>query len=315
MLELPRGFTATQLAGGFGLVGEHALSGRIQESFLGRLEALPAETRLLLLVAAAEPVGDPLLVWGAAERLGIDASAAAAAATEGLLAIGERVTFRHPLVRSAVYRSASPQERSAVHQALAEVTDAQVDPDRRAWHPPQRQPDPEAVAVSWSGQRPGPGARGLARRRISAALARLAGVGARGPTARWPPRRPACRRARSMRRSGCWPQPRRVTGRLQNARAELLRGQIAFASSVGSDAPPLLLKAAQRLERLDPKLARETYLDAWGAALFAGRLALLEVSRAARSAPPPAHPPRPSDLLLDGLATLITDGHIAAAPC
>ena len=318
LLELPRGFTATQLAGGFGLVGEHALPGRIQESFLRRLEALPAETRLLLLVAAAEPVGDPLLVWGAAERLGIDASSGPAAATEGLLAIGERVTFRHPLVRSAVYRSASPQERSTVHQALAEVTDAQVDPDRRAWHLAAAATGPdEAVALELERS----AGRAQARGGLAAAAAFLQrSLALTRDRARRTDR--ALAAAQASLQAGAFDAALRLLAtaeagsldELQNARAELLRGQIAFASSVGSDAPPLLLKAAQRLERLDPKLARETYLDAWGAALFAGRLALLEVSRAARSAPPPAHPPRPSDLLLDGLATLITDGHTAAAP-
>src|SRR5918994_3861756 len=134
ILELPRGLAATQLPGAFGLAGAHALSGRIEESFLRRLEALPEETRLLLLVAAAEPVDDPLLVWRAAERLGIGLSGATAEDTEGLLAIGERVAFLHPLVRSAVYRSASLGERRAVHRTLAQVTDAEVDADRRAWH-------------------------------------------------------------------------------------------------------------------------------------------------------------------------------------
>jgi len=318
LLELPRGFTATQLAGGFGLVGEHALSGRIQESFLRRLGALAAETRLLLLVAAAEPVGDPLLVWGAAERLGTDASAAAAAATEGLLAIGERVTFRHPLVRSAVYRSASPQERSTVHQALAEVTDAQVDADRRAWHLAAAATGPdEAVALELERS----AGRAQARGGLAAAAAFLQrSLALTRDRARRTDR--ALAAAQASLQAGAFDAALRLLAtaeagsldEFQTARAELLRGQIAFASGVGSDAPPLLLKAAQRLERLDPKLARETYLDAWGAALFAGRLALLEVSRAARSAPPPAHPPRPSDLLLDGLATLITDGPTAAAP-
>ena len=104
---------------------------------------------------------------------------------------------------------------------------------------------------------------------------------------------------------------------LQRARAELLRGQIAFSSNIGSDAPPLLLSAARRMERLDVELARETYLDAWGAAMFAGRLAstggLIEVSRAIRAAPQAALEPHPSDLLLDALALLITEGRTAAA--
>jgi hypothetical protein len=134
LLELPRALAATQLPAGFGLEGAYPLPGRIEESFLLRLEALPDEARRLLLVAAAEPGDDPLLVWRAAEQLGVGPSAAAADETEGLLAIGERVMFRHPLVRSAVYRSAAVQERRAVHLALAEATDRDVDPDRRAWH-------------------------------------------------------------------------------------------------------------------------------------------------------------------------------------
>ena len=142
LLELPRGLTAAQLAGGFGLLGAQALSGRIEESFARRLEALPEEAQRLLLVAAAEPAGDPLLVWRAAERLGISAAATVDTETDGLLTLGEQVTFRHPLVRSAVYRSAAAEERRAVHLALADVTDRQIDPDRRAWH--------LAVAATWT---------------------------------------------------------------------------------------------------------------------------------------------------------------------
>jgi hypothetical protein len=134
ILELPRALAAANLPGGFGLDGAGASPGHIEESFLRRLEALPHDARMLLLVAAAEPVDDPLLVWRAAGELGIASAQAAAEPAEGLLAIDEHVRFRHPLVRSAVYRSATPQDRRRVHLALAKATDARVDPDRRAWH-------------------------------------------------------------------------------------------------------------------------------------------------------------------------------------
>jgi hypothetical protein len=138
LLELPRGLTAAELAGGFGPPDAPGLSGRIEDSFRRRLAGLSAETQRLLLVAAADPVGDPVLVWRAAGRLGLGVQAAAN--TDGLLAIGARVTFRHPLVRSVVYRAASPEERQAVHRALADATDPRVDPDRRAWHLAQATP-------------------------------------------------------------------------------------------------------------------------------------------------------------------------------
>src|SRR5919107_795431 len=134
LLELPRQLSATQLPGGFGLLGAAELTGRIEQSFLDRLQNLPKDARQLLLVAAAEPTDDPLLVWRAAERLGIPPSAAAATDAEGLLAIDSSVRFRHPLVRSAIYRSAAAHERRAAHVALGEATDPHVDPDRRAWH-------------------------------------------------------------------------------------------------------------------------------------------------------------------------------------
>ena len=134
LLELPRGLTAAQLAGGFGLLNAEAMTGRIEESFVRRLDPLSDETRRLLLVAAAEPLGDPMLLWRACERLSIPPEAADAARLEGLLAIGHRVTFRHPLVRSAVYKAAAVADRRAAHLALAEATDREIDPDRRAWH-------------------------------------------------------------------------------------------------------------------------------------------------------------------------------------
>jgi DNA-binding CsgD family transcriptional regulator len=321
ILELPRGLATTQVPGWFTPLGTDALSGRIEKSFLHRLEALPEQARLLLLLAAAEPVDDPLLVWRAAERLGIAPSAAAAQETEGLLAIDERVTFPHPLVRSAVYRSASPHERRAVHLALAEVTDAEVDADRRAWHLAAAAPGPDEEVASELERSAG---RARARGGLAAAAAFLRRAAA---LTRDPERRVerALAAAHASLHAGAFDAAlgllaaaeTAVLDELQRVRVEVLRGQIASASA-GTEAPAQLLKAAKRLEPLDLDLARETYLDAWGAALFAGSLAsagnLLDVSRAARSAPRPPHPPRPSDLLLDGLAQLITEGRTAAAP-
>ena len=322
LLELPRGLTAAQWAGGFGLLGARALSGRIEESFTRRLDTLPEEARWLLLVAAAEPVGDPLLVWRATERLGIAAAAVIDTDTDGLLTLGEQVMFRHPLVRSAVYRSAPAEQRRAVHLALAEVTDRQVDPDRRAWHLAAAASGPDEEVASELERSAG---RAQARGGLAAAAAFLQrSVALTGDPARRVDRALAAARANLY--AGAFDAALRMVvvaeagapDDLQRARAELLRGQIAFSSNIGSDGPTLLLSAAQRLERLDVELARETYLDAWGAAMFAGRLAstgnLRDVSRVARSAPQPTDRPHPSDLLLDGLAELTTEGRAAAAP-
>src|SRR5215203_32195 len=321
LLELPRGLTARQLAGGFGLLGAQALTGRIEESFVRRLEALSDDARRLLLVAAAEPVGDPLLLWRACERLGIAVSAVDAE-TDGLLALGERVAFRHPLVRSAVYRTATREQRREVHLALAEATDRSVDPDRRAWHLATASAGPDEPVAAALEQSAG---RAQARGGLAAAAAFLhrSVVLSGDPKQRV---RRALAAAQASLDAGMFEDALELLAvaeastpdELQMAHVELLKGQIAFASSMGPTAPPLLLNAAQRLERLDPELARETYLDAWGAALFAGRFAsagsLVEVSRAARSAPRPTRPLQASDLLLDGWATLFTEGRAAAAP-
>ena len=321
LLELPRGLTARQLAGGFGLVEAQGLAGRIEESFVRRVETLSDDARRLLLVAAAEPVGDPLLLLAASERLGIAVSAVDAE-TDGLLALGERVTFRHPLVRSAVYRTATREQRREVHLALAEATDGSVDPDRRAWHLATAAAGPNEPVAAALEQSAG---RAQARGGLAAAAAFLhrSVVLSGDPKQRV---RRALAAAQASLHAGIFEGALELLAlveastpdELQMAHVELLRGQIAFASSMGTAAPPLLLKAAKRLERLDPELARETYLDAWGAALFAGRFAsagsLVEVSRAATSAPRPTRPLRPSDLLLDGLTTLVTEGRAAAAP-
>jgi DNA-binding CsgD family transcriptional regulator len=327
LLELPRGVTPAELAGGFGLPSVPGLpgmpgsSGRIEESFRRRVEVLPAATQRLMLVAAAEPAGDPALVWRAAERLGIGAEAIAPAADAGLLVIGERVTFRHPLVRSAVYRAALPPDRRAAHQALAGATDPQADPDRRAWHRAQATPGPDEDVASEL-------ERSASRAQARGGLAAAAAFLERAAALTLDPARRAGRAltaAQAKYQAGAFHETLRLlaaaeTGpldELQRARADLLRGQIAFSSGRGSDAPPLLLKAARQFEPLDPRLARETYLDALAAATFAGRLALgggmREVAEAARMAPPP-RPARGSDLLLDGLALLTCEGYPAGAP-
>ena len=321
LLELPRGLTARQLAGGFGLVEAQGLAGRIEESFVRRVETLSDDARRLLLVAAAEPVGDPLLLLAASDRLGI-ALSATDAETDGLLVLGERVTFRHPLVRSAVYGAATREQRREVHLALAEATDGSVDPDRRAWHLASAAAGPNEPVAEALEQSAG---RAQARGGLAAAAAFLhrSVVLTSDPTQRV---RRALAAAQASLHAGGFEDALALLAsaeastpdELQAAHVELLRGQIAFASSLGTAAPSLLLSAARRFERLDPELARETYLDAWGAALFAGGLAsagsLVEVSRAAMSAPRPTRPLRPSDLLLDALCTLVTEGRAAAAP-
>jgi DNA-binding CsgD family transcriptional regulator len=322
LLELPRGLTPVQLAGGFGLPFATPLPSRIQDSFRRQLDALPDPTRRLMLVAAADPSGDPVLVRRAAGRLGIPALAAGPAVEAGLLEFRAQVWFRHPLVRSAAYRSASPQDRQEVHLALAEVTDLRIDPDRRAWHRARAAaaPDEEVAAALESSA-----GRARARGGLAAAAAFLErAVMLTADPARRTERALAAAQA-SLQAGACGKAHELLViaeagpaDELQAGRADLLHGQATFVSGLGSDAAPLLLKAAKRLEQLDLGLARETYLSAWMAAMFAGRLAgagdLLEVSRAARALPAPAGPPRPADLILDGLALLVTDGPAAAAP-
>jgi DNA-binding CsgD family transcriptional regulator len=318
LLELPRGLTPDELAGGFGLPDAPGLSGRIEDSFQRRVARLPADTRRLLLVAAADPVGDPVLVWRAAGRLGIGFQAASE--TDGLLAIGARVTFRHPLVRSAVYRTASPADRQAVHRALADATDPEIDPDRRAWHLAQATPGfDEDVAAELERSAGGAQARGG----LAAAAAFLERAAVLTPE---PSRRAgrALAAAQAKHQAGAFDAALRLIAiaesgpldEVQHAGVDLLRGQIAL--SRGSDAPPLLLKAAKRFEPLDERLARETYLDALTAVFSPGMLtsdeSVMETARAARAAPPSSQPPRASDLLLDGLALLITDRYAAGTP-
>jgi DNA-binding CsgD family transcriptional regulator len=320
LLELPRELSSASLAGGFALPGGLPLPSRIEASFGRRVEQLPTETQRLLLVAAAEPIGDPELLRRAAAELGIPMEAAAPSEADDLMVVGTQVNFRHPLLRSAIYRAATPEERRDAHGALAAATDPEVDPDRRAWHRAQAALDPDedvAAELELSGGRaqacgglaaeaafleraaaltPEPGRR--ARRALDAARAkRLAGL----------PRAASTLLATA------------ATGpldELDGAMVQRLRGQIALDLSRGGEAAPLLLDSARQLESLDVALARETHLEAIWAASVAGRLGggVSDAAEAARAAPPAPDPPRVTDLLVDGLAVRFTEGYAASAP-
>ncbi|WP_416982622.1 ATP-binding protein [Streptomyces sp. T028] len=322
LLELPHGLTAAELAGGFGRPDAWPLSSQIEQGFLRRVQSLPAETQRLLFTAAAEPVGDVTLLRRAAERLGIDVDAAASHADAAeLITLGTRVRFRHPLVRSAVYRAASPDDRREVHQALADATDARLDPDRRAWHlAAAASGADEAVAAELERS----AGRAQARGGIAAAAAFLQ----RAATLTQDPARRterAVAAARAKLQAGAFEPAATLLAtaeagpldELGHARIDVLRAEIAFSQNRGSEAPALLLAAADRFGRLDVTLARDTYLNAVAAAIFAGRLArgpgLREVGRAARGAPP-RQLPRVPDLLLDAVAVRLTDGYAACAP-
>ena len=323
LLELPRGLTPTQLAGGFGLPATAPLSAGIEDGYARWLATLPADARRLLLVAAADPVGDPALVWRAAKRLGIPESAAHIVESEQLLSLSPRVVFRHPLVRSAVYGAARMDERREVHRALAEATDPGIDPDRRAWHRAQATATPDEEVA---GELERSAERAQARGGLAAAAAFLERAVALTPE---PSRRAqrALAAAQAKSEAGALDDAlglletaesgAAVDGVLR-ARVHLLRGQIAFAARRGSDAAPLLLAAARELEAVDPNLARATYLEALSAALFAGRLAhgggVVEISEAALAGPPPPETAQPSDLLLQGLAVQFTEGYAAGTP-
>ena len=323
LLELPRGFTVAELAGGFGFPGAVPLAGSIEENFRRRISVLPHQTRRLLLLVAADPTGDPALAWRAAGRLGIGADAAAPAADAGLAEFGTRVRFRHPLARSAAYRSAQAQDRQEAHRALAEVTDQQLDPDRRAWHRAQAAPGPdEEVAAELE--------RSAGRARARGGLGAAAAFLKQAATLTLDPAQRAGRAlaaAQAKIQAGAFDMARDLLAMaesgplsdLQQASVDVMRAQLAFITSRGGDAPVLLLKAARRLEPIDSDLSRATYLDALLAAIFAGRLAspggdVLEVARAASAAPPPQRPPRAPDLLLDGTAAGLHVGYAAGVP-
>jgi DNA-binding CsgD family transcriptional regulator len=323
LIELTRGLSPAQLAGGFGLPRALSLEGRIEERFLARLEKLPPDTRRLVLTAAAEPSGDPVVLWRAAHRMGLSRPVLTLEPAEeaGLLDLGTRVRFRHPLVRSAIYRAASPEQRRDVHRALAEATDGAVDPDARAWHLAEAASGPdERVAADLERS----AERAQARGGLAAAAAFLEHASALTIE-------PSLRADRALAgaqtnvQAGALGAAQNLLAtvesgplsELQQARADLVRAQLAFVTSRGNNAAPLLLNAAKRLEPIAPDLARAIYPDALSAAIFAGRLAapggsLLDVARAASAAP--AHAPGAVDLFINGLAVTVTEGYAAGSP-
>ena len=322
LLEVPRGLSPSELAGGFGLPDVTPLPNLIEQSFLRRLDPLPADTRRLLLTAAAEPVGDAALLWRAAAWLGLEADAATPAQAARLIDFGALVRFRHPIVRSAVYRAATLPDRQQAHRALAEATDPASDPDRRAWH---RSQAASGADEDVAGDLERSADRARARGGVAAAAAFLERATELTPDAADRGRRALA--AAQAKFESAAPQAAQALlaiaetcplDELQTARLAHLRAQIAFVFERGSDGPRLLVDAAQQLEALDPALARDAYLQALGATMYAGRVGadshVLKVAEAARAAPATKQQPRSIDLVLDGLARRCTDGPDAGLP-
>jgi len=320
LLELPRGLSPAQLAGGFGLPGTGPLTGAIEDSFARRLETLPDQTRRLLQVAAADPSGDRALVWRAAGRLGIPVQAKEPAVEAGLVEFAGGVRFRHPLARSAAYRSAAIPDRRQLHAALAEVTDPRTDPDRRAWHRARAAAEPDEEVA---GELERSAGRAQARGGLAAAAAFLERSVVLTPD----PARHAERilaAAQASMQAGAFDKVLELLATAEagpldefaSARVDLLRGHLAFVSDLDSSTPVLLLNAARRLEPFNMELARETYLMAFGAVITVGTAAgggvLTEICRAVQALPPAQGDRRPLGLLLQGLALLTTDGRAAA---
>ena len=322
LLELPRTWTTAELVEGLSESSSVPLTGHLELAFAKRLSELPPDTQTLLTLAAAEPTGDPALLWSAAAELGLDCDAAAPAERAGLIEFGRHVYFRHPLVRAAAYRAAPTQNRLAVHRALAEVTDPVRDADRRAWHRASStvaHDEDVAVALEQSA------GRAKARGGLSAAAALLERAASLTPDAARRANRTLAA-ARAKRDAGALEgalgllsaAESEPPSELRSALAEQLRGKIAFDQGRGEDAAELLLSAAQRLEPFDPTGARDTHLEALAAAVWAsganGREWINKAAEAARAAPPAAERPRTADLILDALACRVTEGYEASAP-
>jgi DNA-binding CsgD family transcriptional regulator len=318
LLELPRSLTSSP-ASQYEPSEWASPSEHIEASFRHQFDLLAPETQMLLITAAAEPVGDLNILLRATSRLGIAFEAVTPAQRAGLIELDPVVRFRHPLVRSAVYRAATPAQRREVHAALADATDADADPDRRAWHRGLATLGPDETVAEELINSAG---RARARGGVATAAAFLERA---TELTKDPPRRGtrALAAAEAKAASGALEAALRLCneaelcplGDEQRVRLTRLRAQIVFARSRGKDAPTLLLDAAAKLEVHDAAAARDTYLEALGAAVYAGRLSdetpLAAIAAAAREAPSAGPVPRPSDLLLDGLVTRFTRGYQA----
>ena len=319
LLELPSSVPAARSAGGFEVPDAATVPDRVEDGYRRRSGSLPTGTQLLLLIAAAEPTGEAALLWRAARLVGIEPEAAAPAEAAGLIEIDTWVRFRHPLVRSAVYRAAAPADRRRAHRVLATATDPRSDPDRRALHRARATAGvDEDVAAEL--ERSAGRARGRGGPAAAAAFLQHAAELSADPADR---AHRALAAAHARYEAGTAETALELSAvaaagpldALGRARLDLLRARIAFHTTRGSDVPGMLMDAATALGPLDAALARETHLQAIEASFHAGHLGrgrgVLEVVEAARDAPAPTTPPRPVDLLLDGLITRFTRGYEA----
>ena len=325
ILEVPRSVSATELAGGFWIAGRRSSAAAMEGGFVRRIHDLPAETQQLLLIAAAEPLGDAALFLRAAAQLGIPVGALGPAEAAGVIEFGPRMRFHHPLMRSAAYRAADLTERRVAHRVLADVTDPDVDPDRRAWHAANAAAGPDdAVAAELETS----AGRAQSRGGVAAAAAFLerAAILTSDPALRGSRAIAAAQAKRDAAAPDAAHELLAIAelgplSELQRAQVARMRAQMEFVRSRGGEAGALkttdaaaqLLSAAKGLENLDDDLARETYLEALSAAMYAGRLGepgrLAEIAGAARGAVDRVPElQRPIDFLLSGMASRIIDG-------
>jgi DNA-binding CsgD family transcriptional regulator len=322
LMQLSLEMSPSERAGGFAPVAVSDVPSRLEEHYTRRIAGLPKATQRLMLLAAAEPLGDAALLWRAAERLSIDPGAMAPATEAELVSIDDRVRFHHPLLRSAAYRAASIDERRRVHDALAEVSDLELASDRRAWHHALAAGDPDEAVAAELERAAG---RAQSRGGLAAAAALLERAAALTPDPALEGGR-ALAAAEASFQAGDLESARRLLATaesgplsgLQLARASLLRGHAALVFGYGNEGASLLFEAARRLEPFDLSLARRAYLTAFGAAISAGHLGgadiLRDVCRAVRALPPLPPDPHPLDLLIEGYAMWITDGPSVAVP-